>query len=130
MMTEHVVGHKTNNGEKLNNSKQRNKQDSYFPLFFSAVRNKHLNRELVFEGTSTANAQNLLPNLHQCGEGGIRTLGGLSLNGFRDRPIQPLWHLSLINTKRMFCFSENSFLVLLFYPKIFIIPHAGRAAKV
>ena len=29
------------------------------------------------------------------GEGGIRTLGTLlGYNGFRDRPIQPLWHLS------------------------------------
>ena len=29
------------------------------------------------------------------GEGGIRTHGGpKSHNGFRDRPIQPLWHLS------------------------------------
>ena len=28
------------------------------------------------------------------GEGGIRTLGGHEAhNGFRDRPIQPLWHL-------------------------------------
>ena len=30
-----------------------------------------------------------------CGEGGIRTHGGdKPHNGFRDRPIQPLWHLS------------------------------------
>ena len=30
-----------------------------------------------------------------CGEGGIRTHGGGNLhNGFRDRPIRPLWHLS------------------------------------
>jgi hypothetical protein len=30
-----------------------------------------------------------------CGEGGIRTHGGDEPhNGFRDRPIQPLWHLS------------------------------------
>ncbi len=29
------------------------------------------------------------------GEGGIRTHGGpKGHNGFRDRPIQPLWHLS------------------------------------
>jgi hypothetical protein len=29
------------------------------------------------------------------GEGGIRTHGGhKDHNGFRDRPIQPLWHLS------------------------------------
>jgi hypothetical protein len=29
------------------------------------------------------------------GEGGIRTLGGpKDHNGFRDRPIRPLWHLS------------------------------------
>ena len=30
-----------------------------------------------------------------CGEGGIRTHGGYEThNGFRDRPIRPLWHLS------------------------------------
>ena len=30
------------------------------------------------------------------GERGIRTLGGeIPLNDFRDRPIQPLWHLSI-----------------------------------
>ena len=28
------------------------------------------------------------------GEGGIRTHGTLRYNGFRDRPIRPLWHLS------------------------------------
>ena len=34
-------------------------------------------------------------DLTTCGEGGIRTHGGDKLhNGFRDRPIQPLWHLS------------------------------------
>ncbi len=35
-----------------------------------------------------------------CGEGGIRTLGTRNAyNGFRDRPVQPLRHLSVI-TKR------------------------------
>ena len=34
-------------------------------------------------------------DLPTCGEGGIRTHGGPVVhNGFRDRPIQPLWHLS------------------------------------
>ena len=34
-------------------------------------------------------------DLSTCGEGGIRTHGGHEdHNGFRDRPIQPLWHLS------------------------------------
>jgi hypothetical protein len=34
-------------------------------------------------------------DLTTCGEGGIRTHGGDEPhNGFRDRPIQPLWHLS------------------------------------
>jgi hypothetical protein len=33
--------------------------------------------------------------LEKGGEGGIRTHGGpKDHNGFRDRPIQPLWHLS------------------------------------
>lgn len=32
-----------------------------------------------------------------CGETGIRTLGPPKAdNGFRDRPIQPLWHLSFV----------------------------------
>ncbi len=30
-----------------------------------------------------------------CGEGGIRTPGGLTLNGFQDRRNRPLCHLSL-----------------------------------
>jgi hypothetical protein len=35
-------------------------------------------------------------DLPTCGEGGIRTHGGSKThNGFRDRPIQPLWHLSV-----------------------------------
>lgn len=29
-----------------------------------------------------------------CGERGIRTPGGVTLNGFQDRRIQPLCHLS------------------------------------
>ena len=34
-------------------------------------------------------------DLPTCGEGGIRTHGGDEPhNGFRDRPIRPLWHLS------------------------------------
>jgi hypothetical protein len=34
-------------------------------------------------------------DLPTCGEGGIRTHGGRKdHNGFRDRPIRPLWHLS------------------------------------
>jgi hypothetical protein len=34
-------------------------------------------------------------DLTTCGEGGIRTHGGRKgHNGFRDRPIRPLWHLS------------------------------------
>ena len=37
--------------------------------------------------------------LSNCGEGGIRTHGGdKPHNGFRDRPIQPLWHLSNMNS--------------------------------
>ncbi len=30
-----------------------------------------------------------------CGERGIRTPGGVTLNGFQDRRIRPLCHLSL-----------------------------------
>ena len=43
------------------------------------------------------------------GEGGIRTLGTLRFNGFRDRPIQPLSHLS----KNLF---NKSILRLLKFP--------------
>src|SRR3546814_18960916 len=36
------------------------------------------------------------------GEGGIRTPGGLTLNGFQDRRIRPLCHLSwLLDLKRV-----------------------------
>ena len=42
-----------------------------------------------------------------CGETGIRTLGPPKAdNGFRDRPIQPLWHLSLEGA-RLHIQSEN-----------------------
>ena len=41
-----------------------------------------------------------------CGEGGIRTHGGhKSHNGFRDRPVQPLWHLS--STSRGLIIAKN-----------------------
>ena len=33
--------------------------------------------------------------LHGCGERGIRTPGGVTLNGFQDRRIRPLCHLSV-----------------------------------
>ncbi len=37
-------------------------------------------------------------NIELGGEGGIRTHGGhKDHNGFRDRPIQPLWHLSSVD---------------------------------
>ena len=32
-----------------------------------------------------------------CGGGGIRTPGTERFNGFRDRPIRPLWHTSMLN---------------------------------
>ena len=32
-----------------------------------------------------------------CGEGGIRTPGGVTLNGFQDRRDRPLCHLSLLH---------------------------------
>ena|GEM_PF-7084905 len=38
---------------------------------------------------------NLLNNSALCGERGIRTPGGVTLNGFQDRRIRPLCHLSL-----------------------------------
>ena len=34
--------------------------------------------------------------LFVCGEGGIRTPGGVTLNGFQDRRDRPLCHLSLL----------------------------------
>jgi hypothetical protein len=35
-----------------------------------------------------------MPDFTYGGEAGIRTLGGLPLNGFQDRRFQPLSHLS------------------------------------
>ena len=32
------------------------------------------------------------------GERGIRTLGPVTVSGFRDRPNRPLWHLSEVRT--------------------------------
>ena len=43
---------------------------------------------------SEALAETSVALLNSGGEGGIRTLGARRLNGFRDRPIQPLSHLS------------------------------------
>ena len=37
------------------------------------------------------------------GEGGIRTHGTRRYTGFRDRPIQPLWHLSRVQRNSTFC---------------------------
>ena len=33
------------------------------------------------------------------GERGIRTPGGVTLNGFRDRPVRPLRHLSIFSVQ-------------------------------
>ena len=41
------------------------------------------------------------------GEKGIRTPEGLLLNGFQDRRIRPLCHLSLV----LYCTLENQFLI-------------------
>jgi len=35
----------------------------------------------------------MIDSKHGGGEGGIRTHGGLPLDGFQDRSIRPLWHL-------------------------------------
>ena len=43
-----------------------------------------------------------------CGEGGIRTPGGLTLNGFQDRRIRPLCHLSVREVQKyVFSISEQ-----------------------
>jgi hypothetical protein len=36
-----------------------------------------------------------------CGEGGIRTPGGVTLNGFQDRRIKPLCHLSRFGSAKI-----------------------------
>jgi hypothetical protein len=39
-----------------------------------------------------------------CGGGGIRTPGTREgYNGFRDRPIQPLWHPSVVSDPKSRC---------------------------
>ena len=35
-----------------------------------------------------------------CGERGIRTPGGVTLNGFQDRRIRPLCHLSVLRRQK------------------------------
>ena len=37
--------------------------------------------------------------LFVCGEGGIRTPGGVTLNGFQDRRDRPLCHLSMLTCR-------------------------------
>ena len=57
------------------------------------------------------------------GEGGIRTHGTLRYNGFRDRPIQPLSHLSAdlerstcsANTEQNRWINEDAFEAKIFY---------------
>ena len=55
------------------------------------------------------------------GEGGIRTLGTRRHTGFRDRPIQPLWHLSG-NSRLKACFlnlkRESDSTVISFRPQV------------
>ena len=50
------------------------------------------------------------------GEGGIRTPGGVTLNGFQDRRNRPLCHLSL----RLRCKVTTFFLFLQYLCKLFL----------
>ena len=50
------------------------------------------------------------------GEGGIRTHGTFRINGFQDRRLQPLGHLSMILTDMYL--SKNSFIRQVIQPQI------------
>ena len=71
------------------------------------------------------------------GEGGIRTHGTSRYNGFRDRPIQPLSHLSadlersacLANTGQTRWINEDAFEAKIFYLGRVTLP-ADRAKRV
>lgn len=45
--------------------------------------------------------------IFDCGERGIRTPGGVTLNGFQDRRIRPLCHLSGANIRSQSLYSEQ-----------------------
>lgn len=47
--------------------------------------------------------------LYFCGERGIRTPGGVTLNGFQDRRIRPLCHLSAAKVRSVRYSSKISF---------------------
>jgi hypothetical protein len=54
------------------------------------------------------------------GERGIRTPGGITLNGFQDRRIRPLCHLSGDKSKTIFVFQKKKFNNLgTFFEKLF-----------
>ena len=58
-------------------------------------------------------------DLPTCGEGGIRTHGGCKThNGFRDRPIRPLWHLSCFLAKRMSFHSQVEGNYISLFPRL------------
>jgi hypothetical protein len=63
----------------------------WIPAAWSAVGSNPL---LVVEGSSTCNGSGAIFVFG--GEGGIRTHGGLPLNGFQDRRFRPLSHLSVV----------------------------------
>ena len=57
-----------------------------------------------------------------CGERGIRTPGGVTLNGFQDRRNRPLCHLSLVvlrltSAKLLLSFELCKFLLIFFNKK-------------
>ena len=57
-----------------------------------------------------------------CGERGIRTPGGVTLNGFQDRRIRPLCHLSVLRRQKYNFFRNTQ-------PKYFsIVETHGRAS--
>ena len=59
--------------------------------------------------------QRFLRCLFVCGERGIRTPGGVTLNGFQDRRIRPLCHLSEKRLQKYYFFSESPALVSQYY---------------
>jgi hypothetical protein len=59
-----------------------------------------------------------------CGERGIRTPGGVTLNGFQDRRNRPLCHLSAAKVIRFFEIQEFLLWYNIIFPKKFVSVNA------
>ncbi len=65
----------------------------------SVLINSSLQIQCIYQQQSNYNISIIILKQLTGGEAGIRTLGGLPLNGFQDRRFRPLSHLSIPATQ-------------------------------